>query len=123
MSYSTVMVYVDANGSQEQRVRLAASLADKFNATLIGLSALPIPPPFIFEGGIIQRGPEAAIGQMMAMFNTKEEWFPCVAAANQSCARMATDIGLPDRCAGARGAERGAPILSSSDKPRFQEIP
>jgi hypothetical protein len=30
MSYATVMVYVDANGSSEQRVRLAASLADSF---------------------------------------------------------------------------------------------
>jgi hypothetical protein len=49
MTYATVMVYVvDANGSPEQRVRLAASLADKFNATLIGLSALAIPPPFLF---------------------------------------------------------------------------
>jgi hypothetical protein len=45
MSYAVVMVYVDATGLPEGRVRLAASLADKFNATLIGLSALAIPHP------------------------------------------------------------------------------
>jgi hypothetical protein len=39
MSYAVLMAYVDADGMPEQRVRLAASLADKFNATLIGLSA------------------------------------------------------------------------------------
>ena len=83
MSYATVMVYVDANGSPEQRVRLAASLADRFNATLIGLSALAIPPPFLFEGAIIQQAPEADIGQIMARLNAREEWFRRVAAANQ----------------------------------------
>jgi nucleotide-binding universal stress UspA family protein len=82
MSYATVMVYVDANGSPEQRVRLAASLADKFNATLIGLSALAIPPPFLFEGAIIQQAPEADIGHIMARLNAKEEWFRRVATAN-----------------------------------------
>jgi nucleotide-binding universal stress UspA family protein len=82
MSYATVMVFVDANGSPEQRVRLAASLADKFNATLIGLSALAIPPPFLFEGAIIQQAPEADIGHIMARLNAKEEWFRRVGTAN-----------------------------------------
>ena len=40
MSYASVMVYVEADGAPEERVRLAASLADKFDAMLIGLSAL-----------------------------------------------------------------------------------
>jgi hypothetical protein len=40
MPYATVMVYVDADAAPEQRVRLAAGVTDKFNATLIGLSAL-----------------------------------------------------------------------------------
>ena len=42
MSYATLMVYVDADHLPEQRVRLSAGLADKFSATLIGLSALAI---------------------------------------------------------------------------------
>jgi hypothetical protein len=40
MSYATLMVDVDADGGHEARLRLAAGLADKFNATLIGMSAL-----------------------------------------------------------------------------------
>ena len=49
MSYAVVMAYVDANSMPEERVRLAASLAEKFNATLIGLSAFAIHPPFLIE--------------------------------------------------------------------------
>lgn len=52
MSYALLMAYVEAGGMPEQRVRLAASLADKFNATLIGLSALG--PPLLGEGVVFQ---------------------------------------------------------------------
>jgi nucleotide-binding universal stress UspA family protein len=82
MSYAVVMVYVDATGLPEGRVRVAASLADKYNATLIGLSALAIPPPFLFDGAVIHQAPESDIGQMMARLNAKEEWFRRVATAN-----------------------------------------
>jgi hypothetical protein len=61
MSYAVVMAYVDANGMPEQRVRLAASLAEKFNATLIGLSALAVHPPFLIEGVAIQQATAADI--------------------------------------------------------------
>jgi nucleotide-binding universal stress UspA family protein len=82
MSYATVMVYVDANGSPEQRVRLAGSLADKFNATLIGLSALAIPPPFLFEGAIIAQPTETEIGQIVARLDAKGDWFRKTAGAD-----------------------------------------
>ena len=55
MSYAAALAYVDAKGLPEQRIRLAASLADKLNATLIGLSALAIHPPLLFEGAVIQQ--------------------------------------------------------------------
>lgn len=45
MSYAAVMVYVEADETPEQRVCLAASLADQFSATLIGVAALALPPP------------------------------------------------------------------------------
>jgi len=50
MSYKALMVYVDADGTPEHRVRLSASLADKFNATLIGISAVAFRPPMMVEG-------------------------------------------------------------------------
>ena len=64
MSYAVLMAYVEADGMPEQRVRLAASLADKFNATLIGLSALG--PPLLGEGVVFQEVTESDIKEMRA---------------------------------------------------------
>jgi hypothetical protein len=62
--------------------RLAASLADKFNANLIGLSALVIPPPFVFEGAVIQQATEDAILRITATLEAEGDWFRGIAAAN-----------------------------------------
>ena len=37
MSYAVLMVFVEPEGTPEPWVRVAASLADKFGATLIGI--------------------------------------------------------------------------------------
>ena len=80
MSYTGVMAYVDANSMPEQRVRLGVSLAEKFNATLIGLSALAIHPPFLFEGAVIQQATAADIVEIMATLTAKGDWFRNIAA-------------------------------------------
>jgi nucleotide-binding universal stress UspA family protein len=51
MAYATVMVHVDFDAAMEARVRLAASLADRFKSTLIGVAACASHPPFV-RGGI-----------------------------------------------------------------------
>jgi nucleotide-binding universal stress UspA family protein len=84
MSYAAVMVYVDANGLPEKRVGLAASLAGKFNANLIGLSALPIPPPFLYDGAVIQQPTEADIGGILAKLNAKGDWFRGIMSVNHA---------------------------------------
>jgi nucleotide-binding universal stress UspA family protein len=53
MSYATLMVYVHADHVSKQLVGVAAALADKFAAKLIGLSAQAIVPPFVAEGVVI----------------------------------------------------------------------
>jgi hypothetical protein len=45
VSYACLMMYIEADATPERRVRLSASLADQFNAMLIGVCALAIPPP------------------------------------------------------------------------------
>lgn len=75
MSYATLMVYVEADGPSEQRVRLAASLADKFNATLIGLSALAIRSAMVVEGAVIEDVTEADVKDMRANLASRENWF------------------------------------------------
>lgn len=53
MPYAVLMVYVEAGGTPERRVRLAASLADRFHATLIGLSAEADRLPLAVTGNVI----------------------------------------------------------------------
>jgi nucleotide-binding universal stress UspA family protein len=79
MSYATLMVYVDADNTPEQRVHLAASLADKFNATLIGLSALAIRSPFVAERVVIQEVIRDVINEIRAKLASKENWFRSIA--------------------------------------------
>jgi nucleotide-binding universal stress UspA family protein len=68
MSYATLMVYVNADRVSEQLVSVAAGLADKFSAKLIGLSALAIMPPFAAEGVVIvDNATEFDIAQMKAI--------------------------------------------------------
>jgi nucleotide-binding universal stress UspA family protein len=80
MSYAVVMAYVDANGMPAERVRLAASLAEKFTATLIGLSALAVHPPFLIEGVAIQQATAADIVEIMATLTAKGDWLRNIAA-------------------------------------------
>jgi hypothetical protein len=42
MTITTVMVYVDVAQQAEEQVRVARSIAAKFDATLIGVSALGV---------------------------------------------------------------------------------
>lgn len=53
MSYATLMVYVNVDHASKALVSVAADLADKFSAKLIGLSALAIVPPVVAEGVVI----------------------------------------------------------------------
>lgn len=50
MSYATLMVWVNVDHVSKKFVGVAASLADKFNARLLGLSAVAIFPPFAAPG-------------------------------------------------------------------------
>jgi nucleotide-binding universal stress UspA family protein len=61
MSYTTILVYIDPESKSEQLLRFAAELADEFNATLIGLSALAVRPPFVAEEIVMEGVTEAEV--------------------------------------------------------------
>lgn len=82
MSYATLMVYVDADGAPEQRVRLSVSLANKFNAMLIGMSAVAFRPPMVLEGVAIQGVSEAEIEEASTKLAGKGKWFRSIAGAD-----------------------------------------
>ena len=81
MSYATLMVYVDADDAPERRVRLAAGLADKFSATLTGMSALAI-EPFVAEGVVIEDMTEAAVNEATEKLAGRDKWFRAIAGAD-----------------------------------------
>jgi nucleotide-binding universal stress UspA family protein len=81
MSYAAIMVYVDAVGMPERRVRLAVELADKFSATLIGLSAIAFRPPMMVEGILVNGTTESETQDMSASLASKGSWFRSVAGS------------------------------------------
>lgn len=107
MSYATLMAYIDVDGSPKHRVCLAAALADKFDATLIGLSALAIRPLFLTgEFGAVEVT-ESDIEQMSAKVAGKEEWFRRIAGDDRRKLewRSILDFPLDALACEARGAD------------------
>src|SRR5579864_2006844 len=82
MSYASLMVYVDADGSPEHRDRICASLADKFNAVLIGISATAFRPPMMVEGVALPGAADAEIKAASERLAGKGKWFCTVAGAD-----------------------------------------
>jgi nucleotide-binding universal stress UspA family protein len=82
MTYATIMVYVEADGTPGPRIRLAASLADKFNSMLIGMSAVFIPPPVMADGLVIENT-RSDIEEMRARLADKGSWFRKIAGADR----------------------------------------
>jgi len=83
VSYASLMVYVDADGTPDRRVRLCANLADKFDATLIGISAAAFWPPMMVEGVVIQGTTDAEITALTKKLADKEQWFRELAGADR----------------------------------------
>jgi nucleotide-binding universal stress UspA family protein len=80
MSYATLMVYLNADHASKQLVSVAAGLADKFSAKLIGLSALAVRPPVAAEGVVIvDNATEFDIAQMKAKLKEAGDKFRAAA--------------------------------------------
>ena len=104
MSYASLMVYVDAEGAPERRVRLCAGLADKFNATLIGISAT-LCPPMMVERVAFQRTEDAEIKALTKKLADKGQWFRQTAGAGRRNCTWRTAFDFP-------ATARGVPTLS-----------
>jgi len=115
MPYVTVMVYGDAEGAPEQRV-LAAGLADKFNATLIGLSALAIRPAFMAEGVVVQDLMQSDIKEMRGKLAGRVSWFHTTTGADHRKLEWRAVLDFPTEplaCA-ARSADCGPDPVPST---------
>jgi nucleotide-binding universal stress UspA family protein len=95
MPYAAVMVYVEAEGTPEQRVRLAASLADRFRAALIGVSALAIPPPIVADGVVMDGATDLDIKLMEAKLADRRGWFRSIAGGDHQEVEWRSELDLP----------------------------
>jgi nucleotide-binding universal stress UspA family protein len=95
MPYAVLMVYVEADAPPEQRVRLAANLADKFTATLIGLSALAIPPPIVANGMVMDEMTDVDIKLMEAKLADRGNWFRSIAGEDHQEMEWRSVLDLP----------------------------
>jgi nucleotide-binding universal stress UspA family protein len=106
MSYATLMVYVKVDHVSKALVSVAADLADKFSARLIGLSARAIVPPVVAEGVVIvDHASELEIAQMKKSLAEAGENFRTAAGAKRetewrSALEIPTDTLIREaRCA------------------------
>jgi hypothetical protein len=95
MRYATVMVYVDADAAPA-RLRLAAGVADKFNATLIGMAALAIRPAFVADGAVVQDLMQSDIKEMRGMLAERGSWFRTIVAADHRKLEWRTVLDFPN---------------------------
>jgi nucleotide-binding universal stress UspA family protein len=89
------MVYVEADATPERRIRLAASLTDKFDAMLIGVSALAVLPPVVADGMIIDAVTDVDIELMKSKLIDKGNWFRGIAGSNQRRLEWRPVLDLP----------------------------
>ena len=107
MAYSTMVVHVDFDVATEARVRLAAGLADRVDATLIGVAACAPHPPFARGGvGLAPLSTEENIGDLKVALDQLECRFRSIAAAAGSrrvewrCAvDLPTGFAVSEACA------------------------
>lgn len=95
MSYAAIMVYVEADATPEDRVRLAATLAGKFNSMLIGLSALTLPPPIAADGMLLDGPTSMDIDLIKAKLADRGKWFDSVAGGDSQRIEWRSSLDLP----------------------------
>jgi nucleotide-binding universal stress UspA family protein len=86
------MLYVNADSKPEQLLRLAAGLAKKFDATLIGMSALAVRPPFVAEEVVVEGVTEADIRKKLSK---KEKWFHKIVGTERQSIEWRSIVDFP----------------------------
>jgi nucleotide-binding universal stress UspA family protein len=111
MSYAVMMVHVDVDDDSDARLRLAAELAKRFSATLIGMSAALVPAESA-DGRIaaLLAGREAAFGKAAEAAGVKHEWRSDNDLPDEAIARVAraADLVIVGRVAPSASVLRAA---------------
>ena len=74
MTMARVMVYVDfGQNSEQQQLQVARSIATKFEASVVGVSAFAVEPDFVAEGVIIEETTPEDLKRMKAALAQKRK--------------------------------------------------
>jgi nucleotide-binding universal stress UspA family protein len=95
MSYASIIVYVDGDERPEQRVRIAAGIADRFNALLIGVSAFAMPVPMVANGMVIDAPTDSDFELMRSKLAQNGDWFFSIAAAPHRKLEWRSELDIP----------------------------
>jgi nucleotide-binding universal stress UspA family protein len=95
MTIATVLVYVDVAQQAEAQVHVARSIAARFDATLIGVSALAVKPSFVAEGVIIEEMTADDLRKMKADLAEKANWFQEVVGLPKERVDWRWDVEYP----------------------------
>jgi nucleotide-binding universal stress UspA family protein len=94
MSFKTLMVHVDLDGKLDGRVRLAAGLAGRLGASMIGLTAWAPRPSFSGDGAVVESMPvEIDLQTMSEVLKARGAEFTAIAGPD---AQWRSALDLPD---------------------------
>ena len=96
MSLTSLMVYVNAYEAESERIELAGALADRFDATLIGLSAMAVRPPAVADDvGVDGMLMLSEIEDIKAKLAERGSWFRSIAASDRRTLEWREAVDLP----------------------------
>ena len=97
MPYAVLMVFVEPEGTPEACACVAASLAGKFGATLIGVSACATPPPVLADSMVIIQATTAADVELMkGKLRKQADWFRSIVGDNRRKLEWRSALELPN---------------------------
>lgn len=110
MSLTTLLVYVGADEADSQRIKLAAALADRFDAVLTGMSVETLPPPIVIDGTVVDGEQlQAQIKDLRARLDERGNRFRSVAAGERRKLEWRQRIDFPADALAVEG--RGADLI------------
>jgi len=118
MSYAVFMVFVELDGTPKPRVRLAASLADRFGATLIGLSACAIPIPIPAHGMVTQAPTAMDINLIEERLAKQGDWFRSIADGDRRKVEWRSALYFPNEVIASEARSADLIVIGQIKGPR-----